>query len=68
MMVGMRRRSTAHTVTREQYYAGKRTIVPDAVLPAAPARTPRDALIDADYPRVDLEVAIAAALARLDSG
>ena len=43
----------AQTKTREEYHGIQ--------------RSPRDALIDADYPRVDPEEAIRDALARLDN-
>src|SRR5690606_3264765 len=61
MMVGMRRRSTSHTVTREQYYRGQRSINPELRRRSEPR--PIDLLIEADYPRVDPEEALLRALA-----
>lgn len=48
-------RTAPHTVTRDQYYDQRRRL----------ERPPVD-LIDADYPRVDPELAIVDALARLE--
>ena len=60
--------SSAHTVTRSEYYAGRRVVDPERPASAGHEdRLARVRLEDQPYPRVDLEVAVDAMLARLDS-
>ena len=64
----MMHRSASYTVTREQYYRGKRSLSfnkPEATVRAPRRADPRRALEDAPYPRVDPEAAIEQALAAL---